>query len=69
MYCHWALHVDLTNPGTTEPFLVRVDKFVESFLAGSRDIVEEQRMFREFAFWAHFVSSFRNFLSLMACQL
>jgi hypothetical protein len=63
MYCHWALHVDLTNPVTTETFLQRVDKFVESFLAGNEDIAEEHRMFREFAFWDTFRQQFRSFLS------
>lgn len=62
MYCHWALHIDLTAPNTTERFLQRVDSFVESVLAGSSDIVEERRMFHEFAFWDTFRKQFREFL-------
>jgi hypothetical protein len=61
MYLHWALHVDLTNAGTTETFLQRIDKFVESVLAGSVDIIEEHRMFREFAFWNTFRQQLREF--------
>jgi hypothetical protein len=63
MYCHWALHVDLTNPGTTGPFLERVDRFVESVLAGSVNIDEEGRMFQEIAHWDTFRQQFRQFLS------
>ena len=63
MYCHWALHVELTKPGTTGQFLARVDRFVESVLAGSRDIIEENRMFREIAYWDTFREQFRQFLT------
>lgn len=63
MYFHWALHVDLTSPGTTERFLERVDRFVASILAGSRDIVEEGQMFREIAYWDTFRQQFRQFLA------
>ncbi|MGA2205265.1 MAG: hypothetical protein ABSG10_00900 [Terracidiphilus sp.] len=70
MYCHWALHIDLTNPGTTEIFLQRVDKFVESFvarnasilLASNAEILEEKQMFYEFAFWDTFRQQFQGFL-------
>jgi len=66
MYCHWALHIDLTHPSTTEPFLRRVDKLVESFLARSSDIDEERRVFCEFAFWGTFRQQFREFLKAYA---
>jgi hypothetical protein len=34
MYCHWALHVDLNRPGTTEPFVKRIDDVISKFMAG-----------------------------------
>jgi len=63
LYCHWALHVDLTHPGTTLPLLQRVDAFVASILAGSVDIVEENRIFREFVFLDTFRAQLRHLLS------
>jgi hypothetical protein len=71
MYCHWALHIDLENPGTTKIFLQRVDKFVKSFiarkasilLASNEEIIEENQMFHEFAFWDTFRRQFLEFLS------
>jgi hypothetical protein len=67
MYCHWALHVDLTSPGTTEVFLQRVDRFVDRFVerirAGNLDVIEDERMFHEFAFWDTFRRQFLEFLS------
>jgi hypothetical protein len=62
MYCHWALHVDLTQPATTGDFLTKIDDFVHSVLSGSSDIVEEYRIFREFAFLDSFRAQFRAFL-------
>lgn len=62
IYCHWALHVDLTNPGTTGEFMEGVDRFVESVLAGSRDILEEDRMFREIAYWKTFRQQLQQIL-------
>jgi hypothetical protein len=62
LYCHWALHVDLTHPKTTLPFLERVDRFAESVLSGNTDVVEEHRMFREFLFLDTFKEQFRQFL-------
>jgi hypothetical protein len=47
-YCHWALHVDLTSPGTTLPFLKRVDAYVDSVRnCPASNVVEEHSMFRE----------------------
>jgi hypothetical protein len=62
LYCHWALHVDLENPGTTLPFLERVDTFAASVLAGNSDIAAEHRMFREFVFLDTFRQQFRQLL-------
>jgi hypothetical protein len=63
LYCHWALHIDLTHPKTTENFLHRVDDFMESALAGTTDIVLEHRMFREFVFWDTFRAELRSFMN------
>jgi len=62
LYCHWALHVDLENPGTTLQFLEKVETFVVSMLAGSKDIAAEHRMYREFVFLDTFRLQFRQFL-------
>jgi hypothetical protein len=62
LYCHWALHIDLTQPRTTLPFLKRVDGFVASVLAGNQDILGEHRMFREFVFLDTFRQQFAQFL-------
>jgi len=68
MYCHWALHVDLTNPGTTERFLGQIDNFVESVIAGGKDINLEHRVFHEFAYWETFRTQFREFLRAYGLQ-
>ncbi len=62
MYCHWALHIDLTNPGTTSALLERIDRFAAGVLAGDVNVVEEHRMFREFLFLDTFREQFRAFL-------
>jgi hypothetical protein len=50
LYCHWALHVDLSKPGTTLPFLERVDTSVEGWLAGNSDtrLDSFRNQFRQF---------------------
>ena len=63
LYCHWALHIDLSNPMTTRPFLERVDRYVESILAGSVNVNEEHRMLREFVYWDTFRDQFAQFLT------
>src|SRR5712692_5589567 len=62
LYCHWALHVDLDNPGTTLPFLERVEAYVEGVRAGNSDMHGEQAMLREFVFLDTFRQQFRRFL-------
>src|ERR1043166_6149156 len=62
LYCHWALHIDLSHPSTTAPLLSRIDDFVSSVLAGNTDVVGEHRMFREFVFLDTFRDQFRLFL-------
>lgn len=62
LYCHWALHVDLDKPGTTLPFLKRVDKYAASFLAGKEDIAEGHRMLTEFVSLDTFRQQFAQLL-------
>lgn len=62
MYCHWALHIDLTNPATTSALLERIDTFAAGVLAGNVNVVEEHRMFREFLWLDTFREQFRAFL-------
>jgi hypothetical protein len=48
LYCHWALHIDLTKPGTTEAFLQQVDAFIESRQDRRKmDLGAENRAFRQ----------------------
>jgi hypothetical protein len=63
LYCHWALHIDLSFAVTTRPFLERVDNYVESIFAGSRDILEEHKMLREFVLFDTFRKQFAEFLT------
>lgn len=62
LYCHWAVHVDLHGADTILPFLNRVDRFVESTLAGNPDIAGEREMFRDFVFLETFRLQFGQFL-------
>lgn len=62
LYCNWALHVDLDHETTTLPFLRRVERYVESVLAGCIDVGEEHRMLREFVFLDTFRETFSHFL-------
>jgi hypothetical protein len=62
LYFHWALHVNLTNPTTTLPFLHRVDDFAAGVLGGKTDKLEDYRMFREFVLLDTFREQFRQFL-------
>src|SRR4051812_49301874 len=55
MYCHWALHVDLTNPRTTMDFLKRVDRWITNNVAyltpsGSCTVADEFRLLSEFIY-------------------
>lgn len=61
-YCHWALHIDLHGADTILPFLNRVERFVESTLAGNQDVAGEHEMFREFVFLETFRQQFSQFL-------
>jgi hypothetical protein len=55
MYCHWALHVNLTSPRTTMDFLRRVDRWITNTVAyltpsGPWEFIEEHYLFRDFIF-------------------
>ena len=62
LYCNWALHISLTHPKTTRQFLERVDAFVESVLAGSNELREEDRILRDFVLMNTFRNQFIEFL-------
>ena len=62
LYCHWALHVDLSHQKTTLPFLERVDKYVAGYLVGNQDITEDYRMLRELVLLDTFRQQFKQFL-------
>jgi hypothetical protein len=61
MFCHWALHVDLSHSKTTLEFLQRVDNFVLNTVAGFTgdgpwSCVDEGHLLRDFAY----LDTFRN---------
>jgi len=68
MYCHWALHVNLTHTPTTLSFLKPVDDFIVNTVAGfTRDegyqmVVDSDRLFRELTFSDTFRGQLRQFL-------
>lgn len=62
LYCHWALHVDLTFSRTTAPFLEQVDKFAADVLADEPNVAEQHQMLREFVFLDTFRQQLRQFL-------
>jgi len=63
LYCHWALHIDLTKLGRTGPLLDRIDAYVGSVLEGGLDIVAENAMCRDFLFLDTFRQQLRATLS------
>ncbi len=63
LYCHWALHVKLSNPKTTREFLERIDAYAESFLQGNKDIVGEHQTLKDLVFSDTFRQQFRAFLN------
>ena len=65
MFCHWALHVDLTGRGTTEPFVQRVDHVVTNVLSGpttADTLAAERGLVREFASFDTFRTHLGEFL-------
>lgn len=61
IYCHWALHVDLTNPGTTGEFMEGVDRFVESALRAVGIFSRKTVCFARSHTGRHFVNNFSKF--------
>lgn len=62
MYCHWALHVDLTNPGTTASLLERIDEFVDRIILQTDDVIKDHYLFRDLLWLDTFRDEFRTFL-------
>jgi hypothetical protein len=68
MYCHWALHVNLSNTNTTKHFLEQIDTYISHTVAdltptGSLTIQDEDRLFREFVYLDGFRDQLREFLT------
>jgi hypothetical protein len=62
MYCHWALHVDLTGPDTVLPFLRQVDAYIHGVIVGPEDFSASDQMVREFLMLDTFRTQLRTFL-------
>src|SRR5215472_1407150 len=56
------LHVKLSKPGTTLPFLKQVDVYVARVLGGKEDLVRSYRMLEEFVFLKTLREQFKEFL-------
>jgi hypothetical protein len=68
MFCHWALHVNLTQSATTSNLLERIDRFVLKNVAGFHDdgtfaVSDEESLKREFVFLDTFRQELRDFLN------
>jgi hypothetical protein len=66
LYCHWAVHVDLSRPPTTMPFLERVDDYIFGKLNAedtNETLVNEQALFREFVYLETFRKELSQFLA------
>ena len=69
MFCHWALHVNLTRSHTTSDFLEQIDAFTISKNItglpepdGTFSIADEQRLTRDLLFLTNLRVQLRNFL-------
>jgi len=64
LYCHWALHIDLTRTQTTMPFLERMDAWVFNSLhpEGHGTPADENELLRELVYLDAFRNQFRVFL-------
>jgi hypothetical protein len=68
MYCHWALHVDLESPKTTEVLLEKVDRWITNTVAyltprGSWSFKEEYNLFKDFVYLSTFRHQLGKFLA------
>jgi hypothetical protein len=73
MYCHWALHVDLTLPKTTMNFLKCVDRWITNTIAyltpsGPWTFHEECNLFRDFTFLSTFRQQLGDLLNSYGLQ-
>ncbi|HEV2424879.1 MAG TPA: hypothetical protein VGZ29_08630 [Terriglobia bacterium] len=65
LYCHWALHVDLSYRSTTIHFLKRVDNYVFDKLTAAETmetILAEGRLLRDFLYLETFRRELAEFL-------
>jgi hypothetical protein len=65
LYCHWALHVDLSVPKTTLRFLQRVDSYLFDKLYNGETpetLAAENAIFREFVYLETFRGQLGKFL-------
>lgn len=68
MYCHWALHVDLTKGGTTGQFLQMIGRWVTNTVAylepnGPWKFMEEVYLFLDFLYLDTFRRELKGFLA------
>ena len=68
MYCHWALHVDLTSRGTTIDFLRRVDLWINNNVAyltpsGPFTFSDETSLFHDFVYLQTLRTEMKDFLT------
>jgi hypothetical protein len=62
LYCHWALHVNLTHADVTLPFLQGAEKYSLSMLEGNSDIAGEHNVLKDLVGLETFRQHFRLFL-------
>jgi hypothetical protein len=65
MFCNWALHVDLTYPSNTRPFIQSVDAVVAAIVASGTTaaLSAQQALVQEFATFDSFRIDLLEFLS------
>lgn len=64
LYCHWALHIDLTKPNTTLPLLRQIDEFIDSVYGSAKpDRHLENQTFHELRVLSTFRTELRGFLA------
>jgi len=67
LHCHWALHVELTDPRTTKEILERVDAFTMDTVSGFEgtgrlSLVESHNLFKDLVSLNGFRSQLEHFL-------
>lgn len=69
LYCHWALHVDLSYKSTTMHFLEKVDSYVFNKLnlgETKETLLAEHALFQEFVYLETFRKELSQFLAMQA---